>query len=206
MTSRDQVLDRWAIRELIEGWVVWRDGGNWEQLRACWHDDGRMMATWFQGTADEFIQVCRDGFILGMRGWHLLGGMAIDLQGHRAVAQTKVTLASRSEVAGVLCDVVCTGRFYDMLEERDGRWGLVLRQPVYEKDRIDTVDPAAHVELEQDLLLQFPEGYRHLAYVQTKAGYNVNRNLPGLSGPEIDALCRQGTGWLRGEALTWPAR
>ncbi len=206
MTRQDQLPDRWAIRELIEGWVVWRDGGNWEQLRACWHDDGRMMATWFQGTADEFIQVCRDGFSLGMRGWHLLGGMAIDLQGHRAVAQTKVTLASRSEVAGVLCDVVCTGRFYDMLEERDGRWGLVLRQPVYEKDRIDSVDPAAHVELERDLLLQFPEGYRHLAYVQTKAGYNVNRNLPGLSGPEIDALCRQGAGWLRGEALTWPAR
>jgi SnoaL-like domain len=205
MTRQDQLPDRWAIRELIEGWVVWRDGGNWEQLRACWHDDGRMIATWFQGTADEFIQVCRDGFSLGMRGWHLLGGMAIELQGHRAVAQTKVTLASRSEVAGVLCDVVCTGRFYDMLEERDGRWGLVLRQPVYEKDRIDTVDPAAHVELEQDLLLQFPEGYRHLAYVQTKAGYNVNRNLPGLSGPEIDALCRQGAGWLRGEALTWPA-
>jgi SnoaL-like domain len=59
MTRQDQVPDRWAIRELIEGWVVWRDGGNWEQLRACWHDDGRMMATWFQGTADEFIQVCR---------------------------------------------------------------------------------------------------------------------------------------------------
>jgi hypothetical protein len=205
MTRQDQLSDRWAIRELIEGWVVWRDGGNWEQLRACWHDDGRMMATWFQGTADEFIQVCRDGFSLGMRGWHLLGGTEIELRGHRAVAQTKVTLASRSEVAGVLCDVVCTGRFYDMLEERDGRWGLVLRQPVYEKDRIDSVDPAAHVELERDLLLQFPEGYRHLAYVQTKAGYNVNRNLPGLSGPEIDALCRQGAGWLRGEALTWPA-
>jgi hypothetical protein len=205
MTRQDQVSDRWAIRELIEGWVVWRDGGNWEQLRACWHDDGRMIATWFQGTADGFIQVCRDGFSLGMRGWHLLGGMAIELQGHRAVAQTKVTLASRSVVAGVLCDVVCTGRFYDMLEERDGHWGLVLRQPVYEKDRIDSVDPAAHVELEQDLLLQFPEGYRHLAYVQTKAGYNVNRKLPGLSGPEIDALCRQGAGWLRGEALTWPA-
>jgi hypothetical protein len=206
MAGEDQAQDRWAIRELIEAWVVWRDSGNWERLRSCWHDDGRMMATWFQGTADEFIEICRDGFSRGLRGWHLLGGMAIELQGRRAVAQTKVTLAHRSAVAGVLCDVVCTGRFYDMLEKRDGRWGLVLRQPVYEKDRIDSVDPAAHVELEQDLLLQFPEGYRHLAYVQTKAGYDVNRNLPGLNGPEIDALCRQGAGWLRGEALMWPAR
>jgi hypothetical protein len=206
MTRQEQAQDRWAIRELIEGWVFWRDTGNWERLRACWHDDGRMMATWFEGTADEFIEVCRDGFTRGMRGWHLLGGMAIELQGRRAVAQTKVTLAQRSPVASVLCDVVCTGRFYDMLEKRDGRWGLVLRQPVYEKDRIDSVDPAAHVELDQDLLAQFPAGYRHLAYVQTKAGYKVNRNLPGLDGPEIDALCRQGAGWLRGEALTWPAR
>jgi hypothetical protein len=206
MTGQDQAQDRWAIRELIEGWVVWRDNGDWKRLRACWHDDGRMIATWFEGTADQFIEVCRDGFARGMRAWHLLGGMAIELQERRAVAQTKVILAQRSQVAGVLCDVVCTGRFYDLLERRDGRWGLVLRQPVYEKDRIDAVDPAACLELDPDLLAQFPAGYRHLAYVQTMAGFKVKHNLPGLNGPEIEALCHQGAGWLRGEALSWPTR
>jgi hypothetical protein len=66
-------------------------------------------------------------------------------------------------------------------------------------------DPAAHVKLDEVLLSQFPSGYRHLAYAQTKAGYTVNRHLPGMDGPEIDALYRQGAAWLRGEALTWAA-
>ena len=114
-------------------------------------------------------------------------------------------LGSRQPVDGALCDVICTGRFYDFLEKRDGRWGIVLRQPIYEKDRIDPVDPAANIKLDRDLLEQFPPGYRHLAYVQTKAGFTVNRHLPGLDGPEVEGLYKQGAGWLRGEALTWSA-
>ena len=51
----DAVNERLAIRELVENWAVWRDAGDWERFRTVWHDDGRMMATWFQGTADEFI-------------------------------------------------------------------------------------------------------------------------------------------------------
>ena len=47
--------DRLAIRDLVENWAVWRDAGDWERFRSLWHDDGRMMATWFQGSADEFI-------------------------------------------------------------------------------------------------------------------------------------------------------
>jgi hypothetical protein len=205
MSTSELAADRQAIRDLIESWVVWRDSGDWIRLRSVWHDDGRMIATWFQGTADQFIEICREGWSKGIRGWHALGGMMIDLAGTRAVAQSKTTIAQRSPVDGVLCDVVCTGRFYDFLEWRNGRWGLVLRQPIYEKDRIDPVDPAAHIKLDEALLSQFPSGYRHLAYAQTKAGYAVNRHLPGMDGPEIDALYRQGAAWLRGEALTWAA-
>ena len=82
-----------------------------------------------------------------------------------------MTIAQRALVDGVLCDVVCTGRFYDFLEKRDDRWGLVLRQPIYEKDRPDPVDPAARLDLDAALLARFPEGYRHLAYLQTRIGY-----------------------------------
>ncbi len=84
-----------------------------------------------------------------------------------------MTISQRAPVEGVVCDVVCTGRFYDFLEKRKDRWGLVLRQPIYEKDRIDPVDPAATLSLDQNLLASFPEGYRHLAYMQTRVGYKV---------------------------------
>ena len=53
--------DRLEIRELVERWVVSRDAGDWERFRTVWFDDGRMMATWTQGTADEFIAMSRAG-------------------------------------------------------------------------------------------------------------------------------------------------
>ena len=198
MGMTDEAEDRQLIRDLLENWVVWRDAGDWARFRTVWHDDGRMMATWFQGSADEFIRVSREGWDKGVSILHFLGGTAIDIAGSRAIAQTKMTISQRGPVDGVLCDVVCTGRFYDFLEKRAGRWGVVLRQPIYEKDRLDPVDPAAKLTLDADLLAGFPEGYRHLAYIQTRIGYTVKRDMPGLKGPEIERLYARGAAWLAG--------
>jgi hypothetical protein len=194
----DPAADRLAIRDLVENWAVWRDAGDWERFRTVWHPDARMMATWFQGSAEDFIRVSQEGFARGVRILHFLGGTSIDLAGGRAIAQTKMTISQRGMVEDVLCDVVCTGRFYDFLERRDGRWGIVLRQPIYEKDRLDPVDPAARLELSPATLTRFPEGYRHLAYLQAGVGYDVKVDMPGLTGPEVDALYQRGARWLSG--------
>lgn len=200
----DETADKLAIRELIENWAVWRDAGDWERFRTVWHDDGVMMATWFQGPADEFIRVTREGWARGVSILHFLGGSSIDVQGRRAIAQTKMTISQRAEVPGangnVSCDVVCTGRFYDFFERRAGRWGLVLRQPIYEKDRIDAVDPGARPTLDQARLDELPRGYRHLAYIQTSLGYTVKRDMPQLTGAEVEQLYARGRAWLAGDA------
>jgi hypothetical protein len=190
--------DRLAIRELVENWAVWRDAGDWARFRTVWHDDGRMMATWFQGPASDFIRVSQEGFARGVRIVHFLGGSSVDVAGDRAIAQTKMTISQRALVHDVLCDVVCTGRFYDFLERRGGRWGLVLRQPIYEKDRMDPVDPAARLELSAETLARFPDGYRHLAYLQVGIGYQVKPDMPGLTGPEVEDLYQRGSRWLAG--------
>ena len=193
----DQITtDKLVLRDLIEDWAIFRDACLWEEFRNVWHDDGVMMATWFQGTADEFIAVSKAGFEKGVRILHVLGGSSIKVAGDRAVTQTKMTINQRAEVDGVLCDVVCTGRFYDFWERRSQRWGLVLRQPIYEKDRLDPVDPAAQLRLDHELLARFPVGYRHLAYLQTRIGYKVKPDMPGLVGPEVEALYMRGTAWL----------
>jgi hypothetical protein len=201
MANAEEVTDRLLISELLQNWVVWRNAGQWERFRSVWHPDGRMMATWFQGTADEFIRVSQEGWARGVSILHFLGGISIDLAGNRAISQSKMTISQRGEVDGVLCDVVCTGRFYDFLEKRDGRWGMVLRQPIYEKDRLDPVSPAARLELDPALLARFPEGYRHLAYIQTRIGYTVKPDMPGLKGPEVDRLYQRGAAWLQGRDL-----
>jgi len=193
-----QPSERQLIRELIENWVVWRDAGDWDRFAAVWHDDGWMSATWFQGSATDFIRVSKDGWAKGVSILHFLGGSSVDLRGERAVAQTKMTISQRGTVHGVECDVVCTGRFYDFIEQRRGRWGIVRRQPIYEKDRIDPIDPSAKLPLDPLKLIAFPDGYKHLAYLQEEIGYRVKRDMPGLRGPEVEALYAEGRTWLEG--------
>lgn len=194
--------ERLAITDLLQNWVVWRDAGDWQRFQTVWHQDGWMMATWFQGPAEDFIRVSREGWAKGVSILHFLGGISIDLAGSRAISQTKMTISQRAPVQGIACDVVCTGRFYDFLEKRDGKWGMVIRQPIYEKDRLDPVSPGAAPQLDAAKLAALPEGYRHLAYIQEEIGYRVKRDMPGLKGPEVAALYARGTAWLRGETIT----
>ena len=200
-TTGDMV-DRLEIRELLENWVIWRDAGDWERFATVWHDDGRMIATWFQAGAAEFIAGCRRSFEAGIVGLHCLGGTSIEVNGSHAIAQTKMQIVQRGPVHGVAVDVTCLGRFVDALEKRDGRWGIVLRQPVYELDRMTTVEPCASLDLDPHLLQSFPEGYRHLAYLQTQMGFQVSRTLPGTRGAEIEALGMCMRRWLAGGEAT----
>jgi len=156
----EELIDKLALRELVDNWAIWRDAGFWDKFRTVWHDDGRMMATWTQGTADEFIEMNKQ-------------------------------------------DVVCTGRFYDFLEKRDGRWGMCLRQPIYEKDRMDPIEPNAAISLDQSVLDEFPSGYQHLAYLQSQVGYPVKKDMPGLKGKEVEALYATGANWLAGNPIAW---
>jgi len=197
----DTLKNELEIRQMVERWAVWRDAGDWDRFATVWHPDGVMMATWFQGPFAEFIRVTKEGWAKGVSILHFLGGSAIDIQGDRAIAQTKMTISQRGEVDGVLCDVVCTGRFYDFVVRHEGEWKLLHRQPIYEKDRIDPVDPSATVALDQAALATMPEGYRHLALIQKRIGYTVKMDMPMLKGDAVQDLYRRGAAWLAGGAL-----
>jgi hypothetical protein len=197
--------DELEIRQMVERWAVWRDAGDWERFATVWHPDGVMMATWFQGPFREFIRVTQEGWAKGVSILHFLGGSAVEVAGDRAIAQTKMTISQRGMVEGasglVLCDVVCTGRFYDFVTRHEGQWKLLHRQPIYEKDRIDPVDSVAVLQLDQQALAAFPEGYRHLAYIQTRIGYKVKMDMPMLKGEGVQALYGRGRRWLQGGEL-----
>jgi len=198
------VGEKLEISEVVQNWALWRDAGDWERFRTVWHDDGWMTATWFQGPAEEFIKVSKAGFEKGVSILHFLGGSSVDLKGSRAIAQTKMTISQRGSCEGETVDVVCTGRFYDFFEKRTGKWAIVRRQPIYEKDRMDPVDPSVRIKLDPDLLGSIPEGYRHLGYLQSRLGFKVKRDLPQLRGAEVEKLYRHGSAWLDGAKSAFP--
>jgi hypothetical protein len=196
----DLAGDKLAICETVENWVLWRDAGDWERFATVWHEDGWMTATWFQGPAQQFIAASREGFNRGVHILHTLGGWMCEIIGLRAISQVKMTIHQRAALDGVLVDVACLGRFYDFFEKREGRWAIVRRQPIYEKDRLDPVDPLATLALDAAWLARYPEGYRHLAYLQAKNGFEVKNGLPGLRGPEVERLYAESKAWLEGSS------
>jgi hypothetical protein len=194
-----ELLDKLAIRQLVDDWIVYSDGGDWKRFRDVWHDDGRMMATWTQGSADEFVAMRKMSFEKGATSIiHTSAGHTADVVGNRAVSQTKMEILQRGVVDGVLCDVVCLGRFVDFFEKRDGKWGFVHRQPIYEKDWITPCNPAEAPKMDQELLKSFPEGYRNLAYLQTGLGFKVKKTMPGLKGEVVESLYGAMKQWLDG--------
>ncbi len=190
--------DELEIRWLIEKWAVWRDGGHWDRFQTVWHPDARMVATWFDGPAPEFVARSRAGWLAGVNVNHFLGGTVVDIAGERALAETKMTISQRLPLQGEPVDVACTGRFYDFLDRRAGEWRFVERRCIYETDRIVPVTPGKAIPLDADRLSRFPEGYRHLGYVQELAGMQVNPDLPGRHGPALDSLYQRGRAWLHG--------
>lgn len=196
--SSSRPADAASIRTLVENWAIWRDAGDWDRFATVWHAHGHMCATWFQGSAADFIERSRAGFEQGIRILHFLGGTSVDVRGDRALAQTKMTITQRDVVHDVEVDVVCTGRFYDFLAVEHDAWRIVRRQPIYEQDRMDPVRPNARLELEAETLARYPVGYRHLAYLQREAGFDVKPGLPGLTGPAVERLYQEGAEWLAG--------
>jgi len=198
--SDQTMTDVTKIRDLIERWVVYRDALLWDKFRTVWHSDGRMKATWFQGPFEEFIKSNKEGVKNGLHILHILGGSAIEVNGNRAMSMTKMIILQRANLDGVLCDVSNYARHLDLWEKREGRWGLVSRETICDKDRIDPVDTKAELHLDESLLNQFPQEYKHLAYLQTKAGFTVDKDVPRFSGGKsLEALYRRGDDWLAGK-------
>lgn len=200
--SAEEMFERLAIRELLENWVVWRDAGDWDRFATVWHDDGFMNATWCEASAEQFIANCRKTFDAGNISIHTLGGSNIQVNGMRAVAQTKMQLTFPIEVHGIRVIETCLGRFVDALEKRDGIWGMVLRQPIYELDWFTLEDSSAELKLDATLLSSFPMGYRHMAYALTHLGADIRTDLPGTRGPEVEGLMKRMNSWLAGESAS----
>ena len=186
--------EKLAITEAVQNWAFARDFGDWDRLRTVFHPDGIMTSTRFTGPAEAFIANAAKNKT--SRSTHFMGGSSIRINGNKAIAESRMILLSRTTLDGIVVDVTCYGRFYDRFVKHAGAWRILRRNAIYEKDRIEPVRPGVALKLDEAELARFPEGYRHLAYVQSKSGSTVDLDLPTPRSPALDQLYREGTAWL----------
>ena len=197
MSDIQTLIDHAAITDLVQRWGLCRDVGRWDELRAMYTEDATMHTTWFVGSADEFVKRSMEAARKGAKAQHFIGAATIDLNGDKAIAETRMMLLVRAKLKGQNIDVTCYGRFYDQLIRQSGRWQIKKRVPIYEKDRLDPLDPSCRLELNSEELARYPEGYKHLAYVQASGGADITPGLPTPNSKALSDLYAEAAVWLR---------
>jgi hypothetical protein len=199
-----EFTDKFAIAELIQAWGVYRDQGRWEELRGTFTPDGHISISWFRGPFEQFVERCQANFVTG-HTWsrHHLFAPTIKLAADRAVAETSVIIRVRQPFKGIPVDLTSCSRFLDRIERHDGGWLIAERAAIYERDRLDPVEPsAAYDELfKAGGAARFPEQYRYMAF---RLAHAEGRSLAPViyrdGGPETADLYTRFSDWLAGKA------
>jgi hypothetical protein len=197
-----EFADKLAIAELIQAWGVYRDQGQWQDLRGTFTPDGHISISWFRGPFEQFVERCEASFAAGDT-WsrHHLHRPSIKLNGDRAVAETSVVIRVRQKFKDVAVDLTSWSRFLDRVERHSGGWLIAERAAIYERDRLDPVEPSEAYELlfAAGGAARFPEQYRYMAF---RLAHTQGRRLAPVvyrdRGEETTELYARFSAWLAG--------
>ncbi len=191
--------DRLDLIALSQAWGICRDQGLWEGLAELFHPEGTIAVTWFAGLHTHFIEACkRVHQPLGPRTKHLISTPHLRIKNNRALSEMSIQIIGRFKVNDVAADNVCYARFFDRVERRDGRWRVLERVAIYEKDRIDPVVPSAAFDkfMADTDFSTVPEPYRYLGQRLQALGMTLNKNVLCDGSPETLETLRKGAEWL----------
>ncbi|KAH6975699.1 hypothetical protein EDB80DRAFT_308580 [Ilyonectria destructans] len=201
-----EALERFKIRELCEGWGVYRDAAEWAEYRSMFFDDAYIVTSWKQGSIDQFIAASVSGEAKGhsfMYILHRINGHSVDLNPGlvRAGCKMKATITARFTFDGIEMDLDADCRFYYFLEKRDGRWGVVHFTLLFDKDRFHPVNPSRVYEIPEEEVEGYPSGYKYLAWAEAKIGHPPKLDLDS-HGPEKEVLLAKYQQWLDGKDIS----
>jgi hypothetical protein len=197
-----EIADKIAIAELTQAWGLYRDQGRWQELRGTFTPDGHISVSWFRGAFEQFVERCRANFDAGQT-WsrHHLFTPVIKLGDDRAVAETSVIIRVRQRFKGIAVDLTSCSRFLDRIEKHAGGWLIAERAAIYERDRLDPVEPSPAFDslFAAGGAARFPEEYRYMAF---RIAHSEGRTLAPVvyrdKGQETADLYARFAGWLAG--------
>lgn len=197
--SHSTALDRQAIASNVANFAL-RDQGDWAGLRELFAADGCIAVTWYQGSIDGFIAASKKmANSAEAQTKHWIGAPRIQLCGNRAISETDVAIMARSKMLSVEIDITSYARFFDTFERgADGNWRIVQRTAIYEKDRIDPVEPSLLFYLAYALagFGKYPAQYRHLAAGLERKGYKLSDQIIVTHSPEEAKLKASARQWI----------
>lgn len=184
------------ITQLVLAERECRDMGRWDRMKSCYHADGFVRISWFQGNAHEFVDASREMARRSVLATHRLGPVAVRIAGTRAVASMAITIDIPASLKGVEVMLSSHARVFYRVERRDGAWKLSSFEVFYMRDELVAQIPGQSIPVTAQDLAPYRRSYRNLAHVLAQGGFPVRDDLAGEDRPaSVEALCREVYDW-----------
>lgn len=173
-TTLAELVAKQEITEVLYRRARAGDRRDVELALSCYHPGATENHEGFAGTAAEFISdvsMISPNSTAPVAGlWHFLSNILIELDGDRAEVESYHIAVVIREESGIQTQSRIGGRYLDKMECRDGRWGIVHRDVVFDWSRVDEAGMAYWklVGLDESKLLRGKFGpddplYSHLS-------------------------------------------
>jgi hypothetical protein len=164
-------LERYKLRELAEGWPMYRDYCEWENLASIFAPDAMIYTSWTGKTHyADFIETSKSATDNGAFIMHRCLGTSTDItpDATRAVTKMKAQITQRFTLEGCEVDVDADCRFCFFFERgggsvsdiEDGGWRARFVRHWYEKDKLVPVDPNRVPKIDYEELGKHPATYK----------------------------------------------
>lgn len=183
------ILDKFAVKELIEFERFCRDNALWEQMKQCYAKDAKVTISWYKGDGYGFVEASSKMKTVAP---HKLYNTLVWLNGKRAVAVCMACIQTRKEIEGIPMDLSSYVRLVYTTFKDEDIWKIASLDAIYEKDSLVPVSPASvhpsnACRPSYALLTSMIESEEHA----------IDQELPGDDCPELrEALLTKVEEWL----------
>lgn len=189
-SSTEEMLNKFAIQELIEFERFCRDNALWNQMRDCYAEDSYVNISWYKGDGRGFVQKSSE---MITKAVHRLNNTLVWVNDTRAVAVCMANIQSRKSWEQGEMDLSTNVKMvYRVTRDTSMRWRISRLDVIYEKD---SLIPAYPSNRKPDF--HFRSSYANLAQTLEKEGYRIDPNLPGEDRPDlVSDLINNTSNWL----------
>jgi ketosteroid isomerase-like protein len=137
-----RLLDESEIRAVLARYARGIDRMDFDEVRACYHEDATDAHGGYNGDIDGFIGHSLKWADRVESKTHVFGQSTIELDGDSAWVESYCLclLRMKPENGGPPSDRLANIRYVDLFERRDGVWRIARRKLVHSPSRLDPVE------------------------------------------------------------------
>jgi hypothetical protein len=174
-----------------------RDRGWWQQMEHTFWPDSKVRLSWYDGPGAGFVSGSRTMRDAGLVTLHHVYAPVAQVRGAKAHVEAPTAIRAVVDVDDVGCDLTAYTRLNYRMHRRDGQWGILFLDAIYEYTTLVPSIPGETINIGADDLAGFRASYRLLAWSASHGGRAMSGELLGDDRPEaVDAYYAETLAWL----------